>query len=85
MERSHIISNVVPIMGWISWYIFTSMGFYIIPILIYIFIASRQLFLIMVCIWMLSVTLPTYFLPFPAQWPLYTTGISLQRCIRHKK
>jgi len=60
------------------------MGFYIIPILIYIFIASRQLFLIMVCIWMLSVTLPTYFLPFPAQWPLYTTGISLQRCIRHK-
>ena len=83
MKRSHIISNVVPVMGWICWYVFTSVSFYMIPVLIYIFVTNKRQFLSIICILVLCALLPKYLLPFSEQYPLYTMDTSLQTYIGH--
>lgn len=83
MQQSHIISNMVYIMGGICWYVFSSSGFYILLMCICLFIASGRavFFLITVCIF--ATLLQTYFLPSPKRWPLIRMSNSFRRCIRH--
>ena len=67
-------------MGFICWYLFSSMGGYIIILFIYIFLKRIRLFLYIMCILVLSTFLSA---SCAHVWPMICVSNSFQQCIRH--
>lgn len=80
MQYDHIISNMVYSMGFICWYLFSSMGGYIFILLIYIFCKRIRLFLYIMCILVLCAFLPVIC---GKTWPVIRMSHSFQQCVRH--